>query len=194
MSRQTAHNKTLLAVCHMENTGFVTLHRKIKNWEWYQDSLSVHLFIHLLLSANHKDNKWQGIIVKRGQLITGINKLSSDTGISKQSIRTRLDKFVKTKEISVESTNKFTVITIVKYDFYQSENRSLTIKQQTANKQLTTNNNVNNLNNYNKPKQLDSKVVSREGRQAALFAKAKQEEDEFDRKEFIEKITRFKPL
>jgi len=36
-------------------TGWLKLHRKFKEWEWYQDSKMVHLFIHLLVTANHQN-------------------------------------------------------------------------------------------------------------------------------------------
>jgi len=100
--------------------GWIKLHRKFSDWEWYQDSKMVHLFIHLLIIANHKDNNWQGVEIKRGQLITGRKKLSEETGISEQSIRTCLNKLKMTNELTIKSTNKYSIITICNYDKYQS--------------------------------------------------------------------------
>ena len=117
--------------------GWVKIHRKIIEWEWYQDSQMVHLFIHLLLSANHEDKKWRGHTVKRGQLITGLHKLSENTGISIQSLRTRLEKLSITREIVIKSTNKFSIITILNYEDYQ-------IIESTPNKQLTNNQQTTN--------------------------------------------------
>ena len=99
--------------------GWIKIHRKIKDWEWYTDSNMVHLFLHLLLEANSKDGKWKGIDVKRGQLITGRKSLSEDTGISVQSIRTCLERFRVTKELTIRSTNKYSIITICNYEDYQ---------------------------------------------------------------------------
>ena len=48
----------------MENTGWIKLHRKFLKWEWYSDINTKSLFLHLLLTANHKDKQWQGITVK----------------------------------------------------------------------------------------------------------------------------------
>jgi len=102
----------------------------------------VHLFIHLLIHANYEDKEWNGIILKRGQFATGLNALNRDTGISIQSTRTLLKKLEFTKEIIVNSTNKYSIITICKYNDYQIEssgtNKQLTNNQQTTNKQLTT--------------------------------------------------------
>lgn len=39
--------------------GWIKLHRKLINWEWYQDTNVKVVFLHLLLIANHEDKKWQ---------------------------------------------------------------------------------------------------------------------------------------
>ncbi len=126
-------------------SGWIKIHRKFLDWQWFEKSEAVHLFIYLLLKANHKDSQWQGIDIKRGQFISSLGKISTDTGISLQSIRTLLNKLEKTNEIELKSTNKFTIVTICKYECYQDENeetnKPLTNKQQTTNKQLTTNKN-----------------------------------------------------
>lgn len=135
--------------------GFIAVHRKIIKWEWYQDSNMVHLFLHLILSANHKEGRWRGQVIKRGQLITGRQKLRKDTGMSEQSIRTCLTKLKSTNEITIHSTNKNSLITICKYESYALKENFLTNRltsnitnnQPTTNQQLTTNNNVNNDNN-----------------------------------------------
>lgn len=135
------------------NNGYIKMHRKFTQWEWYQNSQAVHMFIHLLLDANHTEKQWQGYDVKRGQLITSISHISIATGISQQSVRTLMKKFEKSGEIIVKSTNRFTLVTICKYEDYQSNeapnqqttNNQLTNNQQSTNKQLTTNNNVKNV-------------------------------------------------
>jgi uncharacterized phage protein (TIGR02220 family) len=130
-------------------SGWIKIHRKFLDWQWFEKSEAVHLFLYLVLKANHKDSQWQGIDIKRGQFVSSLGKISADTGISLQSIRTLLNKFEKTNEIELKSTNKFSIVTICKYECYQQENEQtdtqLTNKQQTTNKQLTTNkNNKNN--------------------------------------------------
>jgi len=130
--------------------GWIKLHRKLLEWEWADNPIVFHLFIHLLLSANHKEKLWRGNKVKKGQFITGLYSLSEQTGISIQSLRTALKKLELTKEITRKSTNKFSIITIVKWEQYQVLEQELTINQQTTNKQLTTTNNDNNVKNvYN---------------------------------------------
>ena len=73
---------------------------------WSSNPNMVALFLHLLLSANHKDNNWKGIEVKRGQFITGMDSLSKGTGISIQTLRTCLSKLKLTGEVTIKSTNQ----------------------------------------------------------------------------------------
>ena len=126
-------------------SGWIKLHRKFLDWEWFNKSESVHLFLYMLLKANHKDGKWQGIDVKRGQFISSLGNISNATGLSIQVIRTNLKRLEKTNEISIKSTSQFTIVTICKYESYQEEteqpNKPLTSDQQTSNKPLTTNKN-----------------------------------------------------
>ena len=153
--------------------GWIKLHRKFINWEWYQDSKMVRVFIHLLLMANHKDKPWQGHEIKRGQFITGLPKLSEQTGLSIQSIRTCLDKLESTGEINRQTNSKFSVITVCNYDDYQDEddnsnrqtNSPATGNQQASNSQSTTTKNekkVKNENKFVKPTQDEVKKYCKE--------------------------------
>jgi len=119
---------------------WIKLYRKFSEWEWFKISEMVHLFIYLLLNANSKNNKWKGIDIKRGQLITGRSSLSVNTGISEQCVRTCLNRLKSTNEITIISTNKYSIITILKYDDYQT-NKNQTNQQvnQLINQQLTSN-------------------------------------------------------
>lgn len=145
--------------------GWVKLHRKIVDWEWYTDLPTYKLFTHLLITANHTDNKWRGETVKKGSLITSLASLSSQTGLSVQQVRTALKNLKKTGEILTQSTNKNTVVIVLNYECYQESDESVgkigdtqnntqsntkpTSSQHTYNKQSTTNKNDNNDKNVN---------------------------------------------
>ena len=126
-------------------SGWIKIHRKFLDWEWFNKSEAVHLFLFMLIKANHKDGQWQGIDIKRGQFISSLGNISNATGISVQTIRTILKKLEKTNEIKLKSTSQYTMVTICKYECYQDEeettNKPITNNQQTTNKQLTTNKN-----------------------------------------------------
>jgi hypothetical protein len=104
----------------MASQGHIKIDRRILNWEWYRDSNMVHVFLHLLLNANYADGRFQGVLVKRGQLIVGRLKLAMALGLTERQIRTCLNKLKMTNEISIQTTNKFSIVTICKYDSYQS--------------------------------------------------------------------------
>jgi DNA-binding transcriptional MocR family regulator len=133
--------------------GWIKLHRKYLSWEWFTNPNTQSVFLYLLLSANHKDGKWQGMEVLSGQHITSIEKLSEKTGLTFQQVRTALNKLKSTGEITSKSTNKYTLITVVNWAFYQGDidesnkqnnmqnNKQITSHQQTNNNQITTNKN-----------------------------------------------------
>ena len=101
------------------SAGFIKLHRKMIEWEWYQDANVFRLFVHFILKANHKDKKWQGIIIKRGSFITGYDVLSKELGLTKRQIRTAITKLKTTGEVSHQPNNRFSVVTLTNYDDYQ---------------------------------------------------------------------------
>lgn len=101
-------------------SGWIKLHRDLLEWEWYNDANTCRLFIHLLLKANHQDKHWQGLVIKRGQLVTSRGNLSNDAGLSEMQIRVSLNKLKVTREITIQTTSRFTIITICNYDTYQS--------------------------------------------------------------------------
>jgi hypothetical protein len=114
----------------------------------------MHLFIHILLTANHKNQKWKGIDIERGQILTGRTALSTQTGISQMSIRTCLKRLEQSEVITIKSTNRYTLISVVNYDSYQDKqpatNQQLTSDQPATNQQLTTNKNVKKVKNEKK--------------------------------------------
>ena len=124
--------------------GFIKMHRKIINWEWYSDTPTKVAFLHLLLIASHRKTKWQGIDVDPGMAIIGLKKFGMECGLTFQQARTSLKKLESTGEISVKSTNKYTVVTIEKWEDYQLEHEIATNKQQTNNKQATNKQQTNN--------------------------------------------------
>lgn len=99
--------------------GWIKLHRKMIEWEWYNDNNVKILFLHLLLTANHKDKKWQGITIRRGQKLTSIQNLSKETNLTEQQTRTALNKLKITGEITIQSTNRYSLVSIEKYNDYQ---------------------------------------------------------------------------
>jgi len=133
------------------HNGFILLHRKLINWEWYDDINVKVLFLHLLLKANHKPKKWKGTLIPKGSFITGRYKLAIETGLTEQQIRTSINKLKSTNEITIKTTNLNSLISITNWGSYQANNQQsnqrITNEQPTDNQQITTTNNENKENN-----------------------------------------------
>lgn len=118
--------------------GYIKLFRKIKTDEWYQDGNTIRLFIHCLLSANYEELKWQGEIIPIGSFVTSLNSLVAELGISKQSLRTSLNRLKSTQKITYISTHKYTIINVVNWRLYQSGvDEPNTVNNTVSNIQLT---------------------------------------------------------
>jgi hypothetical protein len=105
------------------NGDYIKLDRKILQWGWYTDVNTCKLFIHCLLKANWKPGVFHGVTCERGQFITSLHSLSKETGLSVKAVRTALSHLNETNEVASRSTSKFTVITVINYDLYQSKGK-----------------------------------------------------------------------
>lgn len=134
--------------------GWIKLHRKTIDSEWFTDVNTSHLFIYCLLKANHESKTWQGIVIERGQLITSLPMLAQNTGLSIQNVRTSLKRLKSTGNLTDKTYSKYRLISITNYDSYQSSNSQanshLTGIQQASNRHLTANKNEKNYKNEKK--------------------------------------------
>ena len=129
--------------------GFMFISReKIDDFEWSNNPNVFYVFFKLLFKASYKDKKWEGVDIKRGQLVTGRVALSKELNVSEQVIRTCLDKLTKTGYINQQTTNRYTIITICNYDSWQMLPK--TNNQQPTNNQPTDNHYINKYNKENK--------------------------------------------
>lgn len=119
--------------------GYIYLHRKMLDWEWYKNINAKVVFLHCLLRANTEDTKVNGIEIKRGQFITSINTLVNELSLSKQQIRNTLTNIQATNNITQQTTNKYRLITVVNYDLYQIQDKKTTSK---TTSKPTPNNNI----------------------------------------------------
>lgn len=102
------------------------------------------IWIWLLIKANFKTayialNVGKGfktIEVKRGQLIFGRNKAEDELGLNGSLIYRTLQLFEELGQINIEVNSHYSVITICKYDSYQSNSDEV---EQAMNNQCSTN-------------------------------------------------------
>lgn len=174
--------------------GWIKLHRKILKWEWFSCSATFHLFVYLLLTANTEDKRWQGIVVKRGQLVTSISSICKDTGLSTRQVRTSIERLKTTSEVTIKTTNKYTLVTICKYESYQlyegnerqaeRQAERQTKDKQTTNErqQLKNNKNIRSKEENKKEKKVKEKVV------APIVATPKAESIESRKEKFYQSL------
>lgn len=121
--------------------GYIKLHRKLRQWGWYSDCVVKDVFLHLLIIATWREGKYRGYELHPGDAIIGRRALAQELGFSEQQVRTALKKLESTGEIRLNSTSRFTLVTVVNWAFYQGEdeesNQRATNKQPTDNQQIT---------------------------------------------------------
>lgn len=117
---------------------YVKISRKILDWEWYTDINTKVLFLHILLKANWKDGRFQGIEVPRGSFVTSLQNLAAETGLTVRNVRTALKHLENTGEVTSNRHVKFSVITVKNYDRYQSGDTQVTVNRQASDSQVTT--------------------------------------------------------
>ena len=119
-------------------SGHIKLDRKILEWEWYKNINVKVLFIHMLLKANWKDGKFQGIDIPRGSFVSSYPKLSEETDLTIREIRTALDNLKNTGELTVKRHAKFSVFTVNNYSVYQVDDSQATVKRHSVDSLTTT--------------------------------------------------------
>ena len=127
------------------NRGYVRLWRKSLDAGWIKNHKLWVFWTYCLLKASHKEyNAIVGLQVVHllpGQFIFGLRVASKETGLTIREIRTIIDFLRKAGNLTIKTTNKYSVITIINWPTYQgddSRNDTLNDKQ-VANKWQHTN-------------------------------------------------------
>ncbi|HCY2968891.1 TPA: DnaD domain-containing protein [Staphylococcus aureus] len=164
-------------------TGWISIDRSIQNHWLFKEKRTFSKFeawIYLLMEANHSKAKVpignQIVTVERGQRLTSILTLSDLFNWSRFKVKTFLDLLESDGMLEVKTTSKYTLITIVNYDFYQSEQgRSQhqndikpTSKQHQSNINPTSKQHQTNTNN-NDNKDNNEKNVNNEKKKTTAF-------------------------
>ena len=152
--------------------GFIKIHKKMINWQWYKDNNTKSLFIDLLLDANYEDRKVGFLLIKRGQVLTSLKRMSENTGMTYREIRTSLAKLEISGEIDKQTTNRNSIITIKNYDSYQN------IDKQTTNKRQT-NDNIKEYKEYKEINNIKEKIYKKE--KFGSFENVKLTEEEYEK-------------
>ena len=101
--------------------GHIKISRSIIDWRWFDDAVMLSFWLHLLLMANWKDKEWHNKTIKRGSFVTTVASLSTQLNLSVKQVRTCLDRLRAGGEITTNTSNNYTLISICKYDSYQCQ-------------------------------------------------------------------------
>lgn len=127
------------------NRGYVRLWRKSLDAGWIKNHKLWAFWSYCLMKASYKEFDaiigLQVVHLTPGQFVFGRKKAAKETGLTEQEIRTIIDFLRKAGNLTIKTTNKFSVITIINWPTYQGEeieNNQL-INQQRTNKEPHTN-------------------------------------------------------
>lgn len=105
------------------NRGYVHLWRKSLDSGWIKNHKLWAFWSYCLLKATHREYDAivgrQVIHLKPGQFIFGRQRAAEETGLSEREIRTILDLLKRTGTLTIKTTNKYSIITIVNWGTYQ---------------------------------------------------------------------------
>lgn len=138
----------------MDNT-YIKLFRKMLTWEWYTDTNTFRVFMHILLRANYEPSRYKGHEIGAGECVFGRKKWAKELGLSERQVRTALEHLKSTNEVTTRATNRFTIIHVEKWEFWQIEEGKATKrktnsesnKRPTSDQQPTTSKESKNIRN-----------------------------------------------
>jgi len=145
----------------MDNQGWIKLYRKLLDDPIMTsgDSYLLQLWIYILLKVNYIEKRFifnnKEMIIHKGQGIFGLNQIVKDCTIYKyentsifkkfKTIYYRRLKILKNLgNLKLQPTNKFTVITVLNWDKYQSNETQLKLKRNSTETPVLTNKNNKN--------------------------------------------------
>ena len=142
--------------------GYVKLWRSSLDKGWLSNPGLWTFWCYCLIKASHKEHEQivghQVVHLMPGQFIFGRQKAAEELETTEQKVRTNLAFLAAQQNVTIKSTNKFSIITVINWDRYQVDDIGhQPSNQPTVNQQLTTNKNVKNLDINNS---LDINIVT----------------------------------
>lgn len=123
-------------------SGWIKLHRKLTEWEWYDDPIVWRVYSHLLLTVNYKPSRYRGHELPVGSRVFGRFAYAEEVGLSEGQVRRAIDKLKSTGEVTIKPTNKFSIISVTNWEIYQADDQQndqqAVSKRPTSDQQATT--------------------------------------------------------
>lgn len=139
--------------------GWIKLHRKLLDNPIMKKPELLQLFMYCLLRANHEPETIifgeKEVQIKRGSFLTGRYSLEADLGCKAITLYKRLQKLKNLDFVTLNSNNKFTVVTVVNWELYQSAEEESNSK---SNNKITSKEHQSNTNKNDKNDKNDKKL------------------------------------
>ena len=136
----------------MNNTGWIKLHRSIKDNPKLLKGINFALWCYILISVVHNEENvllaGNVVTLQPGQGVFSTPDLANKFGFSVSGIRRALNWLENEHQIEQQKTTKGTVITVVNWDKYQQAEQQ--DEHQLNNNRTTTEQQLNNLPYYKK--------------------------------------------
>ena len=101
---------------------WIKIYDRILEWEWWSNALMVKAWVFILVSANSRQKRWQGMTIERGQFVTSQSKMARELDCNRKTVRKILDRLISAGQITATVDNSKTIITVCNYDNYQENN------------------------------------------------------------------------
>lgn len=137
-------------------SGWIKLHRKIKENPIFANSDMFKLWALCLIKATHKEHDQlvgnQMVKLLPGEFVTGRHELASEFNegvkpsekVSPSTVWRYMKNFEKWQMLNIKSGNKFSVISITNWSEYQQSEQQVNSKRTANEQQVNTNKNVKN--------------------------------------------------
>jgi hypothetical protein len=126
--------------------GWFKIPRELISWRWYNEDGMLRMLLYLIERAHLKDEFVGNIPVKRGQVITSEWRLCDRLDMSRRRVRLSLARLQSDGYIIVKPNNRYTSVTICKFDDYvgQFKSKRTTDVQQANNGRTADKQPINN--------------------------------------------------
>jgi len=133
------------------NDGWIKLHRKLLDNKIFDNERLLKVWVWCLLKASHTEYDQlvglQTVHLIPGQFIYGRFKNAEELKLNPNTLKDYMKFLSDEKFIAIKSTNKYSVVSVEKWELYQSERIENTSKTPAKHQQNTTNKNVKNVKN-----------------------------------------------
>ena len=148
--------------------GWIKLHRQLLKSDTFKNDKLLKVWIYCLLKTSNAEHEIlvgrQKVKLLPGQFIYGRKRAAMDLDMPESTLRDYVEILVKSENITVRATNKYSVITLINWDTYQSneekDDSRHDSKRTAKGQQMDTNKNVKNVKNVKELKDITSQKFS----------------------------------